>query len=300
MSASPAVATGAARAKVNLALRILAREETGYHQLETIFCALELADTIEIALGGDGIRVDVRGADLGDPRGNLVYRAATAFFAAVDRPAAAAIRLEKRVPHGAGLGGGSSDAATTLRLLDALHGRQLGVTRLLRLATTIGADVAFFTAGAPAALAWGRGERLLPIPAPPRRAVLLVVPDTPMPTAHAYGELARRRGREVASAVGGMLDYASLGDWQTLARLARNDFEPVAFERIARLADARDTLRRHGAAPALLAGSGSALFGVFDDDAALTAAERALRAGFAAWRLLRTHTATAALAIDAR
>jgi 4-diphosphocytidyl-2-C-methyl-D-erythritol kinase len=293
-------AVGNARAKVNLWLRVLAREESGYHQLETMFCALELADTIAIELAGDDIELDVHGADLGDPRGNLVYRAATAYFASIGARACAHVRLEKRVPHGAGLGGGSSDAATTLRLLDALHGEALGTHRLLRIATAVGADVPFFTTGAAAALAWGRGERLLPITPPPPRPVVVAVPDTAMATAHAYAELARRRVRDRAAPPAAVRhDTGALSDWDALVPLAANDFENIVFERIAGLADARERLLRHGASLALLAGSGSAVFGVFADDAAALAAQQALRDAFPAWRILPTRTAADSLEIGA-
>jgi 4-diphosphocytidyl-2-C-methyl-D-erythritol kinase len=285
-------AAGSAPAKVNLALHVLAREESGFHQLETIFCALDLADELEIELHGNDIELHVHGADLGDVRGNLVYRAATAYFAAIDAQPGARIRLQKRVPHGAGLGGGSSDAATTLRLLDVLHGAPLGVHRLLRLASTLGADVPFFATGEAMALAWGRGERLLPLPAPDARDVLLVVPDKAMPTAYAYAELARRRGRGTATPAGSLLDHRLLGSWSGLARLARNDFENIAFEHVAGLAEVKQRLREHGAAPALLAGSGSAVFGVFERASRADAAAEALAGERPEWRVLRTRTAT--------
>jgi 4-diphosphocytidyl-2-C-methyl-D-erythritol kinase len=284
-----------ARAKVNLSLRVLAREDSGYHQLETHFCAIELADSLLIEPGVRDIELEVRGADLGDPRSNLVFRAATAYFAAIEGEPGARIMLEKRIPHGAGLGGGSSDAAATLRLLDALHGNRLGIDRLLRIGSTIGADVPFFVTGAPAALAWGRGERLLPVSAPPVRELLLVVPDTAMATAQAYAALARRRGRLPTQPNAARHDLDALRDWARLARAARNDFETVVFERIPGLAAARDRLVELGAAPVLLAGSGSALFGVFTDVGAADVAENAIRADFAAWRTIRTRTATHAV-----
>jgi 4-diphosphocytidyl-2-C-methyl-D-erythritol kinase len=280
-----------APAKINLFLRVLAREESGYHQIETLFCALELVDTIEIERGGGGIALDVAGADLGDPRGNLVYRAADAFFAAAALPPRARIRLRKRIPHGAGLGGGSSDAAATLRLLDAMHGAPLGAAGLLRIAATLGADVPFFAAGRPLALAWGRGERMLALPPAPRREVLLLVPDEPMATPQAYAELARRRGRAAAATPPVLLDPGQFGDWAALARLARNDFEAVAFDALGRLREAKALLGARGATPALLSGSGSALFGVFADAAAADAAAAAASATFPAWRCIRTATA---------
>src|SRR5687767_10300674 len=102
----------AARAKINLRLTVLAREQSGFHQIETLFCALDFADDVEILLGGDGIRLEVESPDgITVPPGpdNIAYRAAEAFFKAADKPPAATVRLKKRIPVGAGLGGGSSD-----------------------------------------------------------------------------------------------------------------------------------------------------------------------------------------------
>jgi 4-diphosphocytidyl-2-C-methyl-D-erythritol kinase len=282
-----------APAKVNLFLRILAREDSGYHQLETLFCTLELADTLTVRPGGGDIELTVGGADLGDARGNLVYRAADAYFAAAGLPPRVRIALQKRIPHGAGLGGGSSDAATTLRLLDTLHDGLLGTERLLRIAITLGADVPFFVAGAPCALAWGRGERLLALPPPERRPVVIVVPDTPISTPHAYAELARRRRPGAASPAPSCMHPAELRDWSGIARRARNDFEAVAFEAVPGLRAARTRLGQHGAELVLLSGSGSAMFAVFAEPRAAATAAADCRGAFPGWRVIETASAAA-------
>jgi 4-diphosphocytidyl-2-C-methyl-D-erythritol kinase len=285
-----------APAKVNLFLRILAREDSGYHQLETLFCALELADTLTVRRGGGDIELTVEGADLGDARGNLVYRAADAYFAAAGLTPRVRIALQKRIPHGAGLGGGSSDAAATLRLLDRLHDGLLGTDRLLRIAITLGADVPFFVAGTPCALAWGRGERLLALPAPERRHVVIIVPDTPISTPHAYAELARRRRPGAAPPAPACMTPEELGEWNGITRRARNDFEPIAFETVPELRAARARLGGHGGAPVLLSGSGSAMFAVFADPGAAALAAADCQAAHPAWRVLETASATAAAA----
>jgi 4-diphosphocytidyl-2-C-methyl-D-erythritol kinase len=283
-----------APAKVNLRLRVLAREESGYHQIETLFCGIDLSDAIAVELGGDGIELDVQGADLGDVRGNLVFRAASAWYAATGAPPAVRIRLEKRIPHGAGLGGGSSDAATTLRLLDRLHGDLLGISNLLRIGATLGADVPFFVTGDAFALAWGRGERMLALDPLPVRDVVLVVPDQAMATAQAYAELARLRAAGgVGAPVPARLRPASFIDWDAVARAARNDFEPVLIQRIPALAEARSLLAEAGAAPALLSGSGSALFGIFATPEAAGRAASGLEGRFPAWRVIRSRTLAA-------
>lgn len=149
-----------APAKLNLHLAVLARETSGYHQIETVFCALELADRLEVRRAGAGIVLEVDGADLGPSEENLAHRAARTFYEAAAIAPEAEIRLEKHIPVGAGLGGGSSDAAAAMRALNMLHGTPLDEAALLQAAATLGSDVPFFLSGGPLALAWGRGERI--------------------------------------------------------------------------------------------------------------------------------------------
>ena len=129
-----------APAKINVSLRILAQEASGYHQLETVFAAVGLADDLTLGTAGSGIELEVSGADLGDPRRNLVYQAAEIFLLRAGIEAGVRIRLEKRIPHGAGLGGGSSDAAAALRLLQAAFGDPLGEADLLEIAGGLGSN----------------------------------------------------------------------------------------------------------------------------------------------------------------
>src|SRR5689334_10381706 len=150
----------AAQAKINLLLRVLAREASGYHSIETVFLRLGLADDVVVRVGDEvrGRSLDCAGealpnGGLGEATANLAYRDATGW------PPGFAIELTKHIPTGAGLGGGSADAGAVLRALDALSPSPLG--RLLpELAPGLGADVAFMTIDSPMALAWGRGERL--------------------------------------------------------------------------------------------------------------------------------------------
>ena len=168
-----------AHAKINLRLVVLAEETSGYHQIETIFCRIALADELSIATAGDaGLTLDVRDADVGPVDDNLVMRAARAWFEAAGIAAHHAITLRKRVPAGAGLGGGSSDAAAALSLLDRMHDQILGPDRLLEIAASLGSDVPFFMVDAPLALAWGRGERILTQPGPDAAPAVVVVPAT--------------------------------------------------------------------------------------------------------------------------
>ena len=189
-------------AKVNLFLRILAREDNGYHQIETLFQAIGLYDRIEAQAGDPGIALHVvpgeTAAGLGDIvselRGrddNTVMRAAQAFFGATRITPAVSLVLTKAIPAGTGLGGASTDAAGTLVALNTLHGRPLEPDQLLEIGGTIGADVPFFCTGSPTALAWGRGDRLLSRPPPPAATLAIVVPRNRISTADAYREVAR-------------------------------------------------------------------------------------------------------------
>ena len=253
----------AAPAKVNLRLCILAREEGGYHALETVFCALTLADHVAVERGDPGIRFTVDGGiDTGPPARNLAVRAAERFFREMGESPAISIHLTKQIPSAAGLGGGSSDAAAVLRALNQLHGEPLSRLRLMEMAIELGADVPFFLCGSPLALAWGRGERLLPLPPLPPRPVLVAHPGEAMPTADAFREIAALRGDYVPEPA--LIDPGALRSWEGIAAIARNDFEPVVLRRIPRLRDGLAAMRDAGARIALLAGSGSSIFGVFD------------------------------------
>ena len=272
-------------AKVNLFLRILAREDSGYHQIETLFQAVGLYDRVDAYPGGDGIVLEVRqgGADpglgditaeLGDPEDNTVVKAARAFYDATGMVPSTGLVLTKAIPAGTGLGGASSDAAGTLAALNLLHGEPLTRNQLLDLGGEIGADVPFFCTGAPLALAWGRGDRLLACPSPPAAPLVLVVPRERTSTATAYRELSAKLTLPAAPT---HLRGINAGDWKALASLQGNDFERVAFARMPRLRELLDFLAASGALMARMTGSGSALFAVFDDRA--LAGEAAEKAG---------------------
>lgn len=257
----------AAQAKVNLRLRILAREASGYHQLETLFLRLALADDV-IVRATDGARsLDVTGEvdarQLGPVERNLAWRAALEYAGATGWPAGFSIALEKRIPVGGGLGGGSADAGGVLRALDAIAPSPVGEGALLVIASRLGADVPFLTSSAPYALAWGRGERMLALPPPEERELLLVLPPFAVNTAAAYGWLATAREADGRSELAGaVLPLASLSDWSALAPLAVNDFETVVAARHPSIATIVKRLRDLGCEPAMMSGSGSSVFGV--------------------------------------
>jgi 4-diphosphocytidyl-2-C-methyl-D-erythritol kinase len=273
MTAETAV-TIAAHAKVNPLLRVLAREADGYHGLETALCLVALADHLTVARREEaGVGLEVVGDGTGPPEQNLAVRAARAVLEATGARFGVHIRLEKQIPVRAGLGGGSSDAAAALFAVNRIAGNAVPRHELLQFAARIGSDVPFFLSGAPFALAWGHGERLLRLPPLPRAPVLLLTPPVAIATPEAYGWIDEARssaGRRGAVA----LDLDALGSWGDVARLAGNDFESVVFGRLPEIRQAFEALA--GTRPLLcrLSGSGSTLFAVYRsvrdrDDAAM-------------------------------
>lgn len=274
-----------APAKVNLRLRVLAREVSGFHSLETVFCAVSLADTVTVRRGAPGIRLRVNGGvEIGPPERNLVARAADAFFRALGAAPAVELYLRKRIPAAAGLGGGSSDAAAALRALNALHDAPFGRAELLRIGAALGSDVPFFLCGSPLALGWGRGERLLALSALPARPLAIAHPGVPIPTPDAFRRLAERRSGAGAPEAW-VVDAAALAGWEGIAEIAANDFAEVAADMVPGIGAALELFRESGARVALLSGSGAATFAVFDSDAARDrAAERVAATGWMVWR----------------
>lgn len=279
-----------APAKVNLFLRVLAREDSGFHQLETLFQALELGDALALQVAEAGISLSLDGPPMGPLEGNLAYRAADAFREAAGILEGVGIQLVKRVPVQGGLGGGSSDAAAVLKAMDSLFPGRLGPDDLLSLAATLGSDVPFFMAPSPLSLAWGRGERLLALPPLPRRAVLVVAPPLGVNTGEAYAMLARSRKERRASGPPVVYRPEELSDWREVARLADNEFEEVVLSAHPTLAILKEAMESTGPEIALLSGSGSSLFAVFKREAAARHSRQRLRARFPDCRFLLTRT----------
>jgi len=252
-----------AGAKVNLFLRVLAREESGYHGVETLLCLVNLADTVRAERReGRGVTIDVEGLDVGPPEQNLAVRAATAVLEAVGHRFSIHLTLTKRIPVRAGLGGGSSDAAAALHAANRLAGDAIPRHELLQLAARLGSDVPFFFSGAPLALAWNRGERMLRLPPLPPAPALLLTPRVPIATAEAYGwvDAARQSaGRRGAVA----LDLEVLSRWGDIARMAGNDFESAVFGRHAEVRAAFEALVATRPLLCRMSGSGSTLFAIY-------------------------------------
>lgn len=251
-----------AHAKVNLLLRILARETSGYHQIETVFQLLELTDDLEVTRSAAGVTLDVHGPDLGPVADNLAVRAAELVLDATGRKFGVAITLTKRIPVRAGLGGGSSDAAAVLHAVNALAGHAVPRHELLQLGTRLGADVAFFASGAKAAVAWGRGERLFRVAAPPAAPALIAVPAIAVATPDAYRWWDEMHP-EPAARGPVVLDAEALGTWGSIGRLGGNDFEVPVFSRHPPLRVVFERLAATGPLWVRLCGSGAAVAAVY-------------------------------------
>ena len=252
-------------AKVNLGLEVGQRREDGYHQLTTLFQTVNLKDRLTCELRPDGeIFLAGNRADLPWDESNLVYRAALLLRQASGRGPGVKITVDKTIPPGRGLAGGSSNAAVTLLALNRLWGLHFSQEQLHCLASSLGADVPFFLHGG-LCLGQGKGDRLQPLPELPPAWVLLVVPDFPVSTALVYQEFDRRQGFLTStgkeSKIMEFLEHKNFLKFKHL----RNDLEPVAFEIHPQLAEIKREMAAAGAELSLLSGSGSAVFGWFQE-----------------------------------
>src|SRR5438093_4917329 len=252
----------AAHAKINLFLRILAREATGFHQIETAFALLELADELHVSRTDSGVTLEVSGPDLGPADENLAVRAARAVLDATGNRFGVAITLTKRIPVRAGLGGGSSDGAAALHAVEALAGNAVPRPELHHFAAKLGADVAFFASGAALALAWGRGDRQFRMPAPPAHPALVAVPPVQVATPDAYAWW-DEQNRSPSSRGPVSLDADALSTWGSIGRLGGNDFETVVFGKHPELRALYERVAQTGPIWVRLCGSGSAVAAIY-------------------------------------
>jgi 4-diphosphocytidyl-2-C-methyl-D-erythritol kinase len=257
-----------APAKINLSFRIARKREDGFHEIETLMAPISLADELEIVRAGRGIDFACDESSLPSDTNNLVVRAAQRFFDCTGAEPAVQIALRKRIPHGAGLGGGSSDAASTLLALNQLFASPLSSDELLRLAAQIGSDVPFFIVES-AAICRGRGEVVSPLSQSPRLRLLLAKPEFAVPTPEAYARW--QSSRELPD-----VDYAP----QKFSGVEFiNDLERPVFEKYPFLGRLKVWLREQPeVGAALLSGSGSTVFAALRDDAAPDALAQRIRA----------------------
>lgn len=242
-----------APAKINLSFQILRCREDNFHEIETLMAPISLGDELVLA-PAKRLAFSCDDASLPRDDDNLVLRAARAFFAEIKEEPRVRIELRKKIPHGAGLGGGSSDAASTLFGLNEMHGKPIPISRLTNLAAEIGSDVPFFLARS-AALCRGRGEIVEPVAALPEWPLLLLKPEFGVPTPWAYS-----RWRDARELPGISSAPQSLGELTIV-----NDLERPVFEKYVFLARMKEWLRAQPeVAGALLSGSGSTVFAILN------------------------------------
>jgi len=266
---SSAVITVLAPAKINLILRILHRRPDGFHNIWSIMQAVALEDEVQIKLRADrqDIQLKCDAVQLAADQSNLVYRAATAVLARAQRSIGLDIELRKRIPMGAGLGGGSSDAAATIIGLNLLLQLEWSPTQMADVGHSLGSDVPFFLF-APSSFVAGRGETVRPVVVEGARWVVLVNPGFEVKTMWAYQELAITRTAVMPLSLAQReLDRQSRVSWAQLIAVAENDFEEPVFAAYEKLREIKRSLQAHGAEITLLSGSGATVFGVFADEA---------------------------------
>ena len=254
-----------APAKVNLNLRITGRRDDGYHLLDSLMVPISLGDEVEISrIEGPPrsltVYADAPEVPLGEE--NTVHRAAQAFYERTGHREPVAVNIRKRIPIGAGLGGGSTDAAATLRGMNDLLGAGLTTEDLMALAVSVGADVPFFIGGK-AARARGIGEELSPVGPLPRLWLVVLFPNFPVSTAWAYRNYRFKLTKP--SNNNNLID--KLDTPHEVAQVMVNDLETVTIGRYPRIARLKDRLDEKGAIGSLMSGSGSAVFGLFTDEA---------------------------------
>ena len=258
-------------AKINLCLHILGRRPDSYHELRTIFQTISLHDTLTLSLvANEKISLEVSNATLSAGPENLVWRAIDAMRSELKLGLGVHAKLEKRIPVARGLGGGSSDAAAALVGVMRLAKKSIPLERLMEIAASLGADVPFFLFGG-RALAVNRGDEIYPLPDTRKQSIVVISPrDIGVSTKDAYQWIsAELTNRTEPPKIWGFCALC----WSRQGRVA-NDFEQPVFSRHPRLKEIRDGLLERGAADAALAGSGSAVFGVFRNPAQARRAAR--------------------------
>lgn len=250
--------TTEAHAKINLGLQILDRRPDGYHEIETAFVYIDWRDTLRFKRA-DNTRLMVEGLDIPNNEDNLVNKAIAA-LRNFGLKGHFHIHLQKRIPLGAGLGGGSSDAAATLRLLAKIEALNISESDLLEAASSIGADVPFFLTDQPA-IGRGLGTDLSPKDCQPDAWILTVYPNEHSNTAEAYRYCTPRDDHEFD--VEQILDEFEYDEWQIFLQ---NDLEASVIPRISQVGHLKDELLQWGAYYASMSGSGSAVYGLFDQE----------------------------------
>ena len=265
-----------AYAKLNISLDVGAKRDDGYHEMNMVMQTVSLCDELTVAQTDDG-RISAR-SNLrfipSDDR-NLAVKAAKVFQAAAGSEGQGLLlTLKKRIPVGAGMAGGSSDAAAVLRALNRMHGGRFSRTELETLAGQVGSDVAFCVAGG-TALAKGRGEILEALPPLPACAIAICKPEFSISTPELFRKLDSAPLRHHPDTAG-ILEALARGELRAVCRRMYNVFEDVGDRRMRTVCQIKSRMLDFGALGSIMTGTGSAVFGIFSDRGAAQAAARSL------------------------
>ena len=270
-----------AYAKLNLSLDVLGRMDNGYHEMKMVMQTAGLCDDLDIELRWDGliqVRTDLRYLPNDDR--NIAARAAKLFFNATNNPQlGASITIKKRIPVCAGLGGGSADGAAVLRALNTLTEARLSRQELENLGAALGSDVPFCIAGG-TALATGRGDILTDLPPLPDCPLVICKPRRSISTPELFGKIDGKKSR-CHPDTAGLIDAISKKDLKNMARRMYNVFEDVLPRQYEDIPEIKSRLLDLGAIGTVMSGTGSAVFGVFDDGGKAALAHTALHAQYA-------------------
>ena len=252
-------------AKINLGLFILGKRPDGYHDLETLFQMISLYDTVELESLKSTIELVCDNPNVPIDESNLMIRAARLLQEVAPRKTGLGCRmvLTKKIPMGAGLAGGSGNAAGVLMGLNRLWDLKLKSDALSAIAARLGSDIPFFLS-APSALGQGRGERLTPLPSPKKFHVIVVFPRVSMATAEVYQALNLDLTKNSKN-INILREFFSQSKITSLGAHLHNDLEPIVIKRLPIIASIKQKLDSLNADGTLLSGSGSAVFGIFED-----------------------------------
>jgi 4-diphosphocytidyl-2-C-methyl-D-erythritol kinase len=266
-------------AKVNYALEVRGVRDDGYHEISTVMQGISLADEVEIESSEEGfeMRIEPETAEVGPPERNTVYVAWKLLCGLAGAELPVEVTLHKRIPAGAGLGGGSADAAATLYGLNELFGLGLDAEDLRGAGAKVGADVPFALVGG-TALAEGVGDVLTPLPAPPVHRLLVAKPELGADTGEIYRSY-DERPRERIPSVKPVVAALRAGDLSALAGAVGNDLEPITASFVPEVEAYKRELLQTGALGAAMSGTGTAVYGIFATEDAETA-KRGLEAAF--------------------
>ncbi|MFN2635768.1 MAG: 4-(cytidine 5'-diphospho)-2-C-methyl-D-erythritol kinase [Gemmatimonadaceae bacterium] len=284
-----------AQAKINLALRVLGKQPDGYHSIETVFLRVDFGDEVRLHIREKARTVRCAAMPDHPQAENLAYRAAALFSDETGWPGGFEVEIDKHIPIGGGLGGGSADAAAVLRILNELSANPLPTSQLLELAGKVGSDVPFLASDYPMALAWGRGEQMTELPPLPPRDVHLVVPPFAVSTAEAYSTLDRMRGGNHRPPE---FTTEMFKSWQDAAKNSVNDFENVVRDRFQQhgLSGLFEARGGRGALFVRMTGSGSTVFII--EESTMRTSGPALAGLSRGAKIITTRTATSVVPVE--